>query len=193
MRALHVLQYLDFFQSGTAPQRPADHIFSGRFVCYNLYRTKDGRYMGLGALEPKFWAAFCRAVGKGHLEQEGFAIADDDAPVKRELDELFAARTQAEWIAFLADVDCCCEPVLSLDEAAAHPAAREREAIREVEHPTEGRLRQLAQPLRFTPEAEADYRPAPALGEHTREVLREAGCSDAEIDDLQRRGAFGAV
>ena len=121
------------------------------------------------------------------------AIADDDAPVKRELDELFAARTQAEWIAFLADVDCCCEPVLSLDEAAAHPAAREREAIREVEHPTEGRLRQLAQPLRFTPEAEADYRPAPALGEHTREVLREAGCSDAEIDDLQRRGAFGAV
>jgi crotonobetainyl-CoA:carnitine CoA-transferase CaiB-like acyl-CoA transferase len=83
VRALHVLQYLDFFQSGTAPQRPADHIFSGRFVCYNLYRTKDGRYMGLGALEPKFWAAFCRAVGKGHLEQEGFAIADDAGRVDR--------------------------------------------------------------------------------------------------------------
>jgi len=191
-RALNVLQFQEYLQSNYVPG-PADHIFSGRYVCYNLYRTKDGRHMSLGALEPKFWLEFCRAVGKTHLETDGFALADEGAPVKRELDEMFAARTQAEWIEFFARFDCCCEPVLRLDEAAAHPLARQRGVIREAVHPTEGPLRQLTQPMRFDPPAEGEQRPAPALGQHNREVLSEAGMSEDEIIALQQRGAFGSA
>ncbi len=191
IRALNIIPFTELFQTGSK-LGPAAHVLNGGMVLYNFYRTKDGRYMSLGAIEPKFWLAFCRAVGKEHLMNEMGADAGPDSAVKRELDALFASRTQAEWTEFFAAHDCCCEPVLSLDEAAEHPLAQAREAIRHTEHPTEGPQRQLNQPLRFDPPVAADTAaPAPMQGEHTEAVLREAGFSADELAEFRKHGAFG--
>jgi crotonobetainyl-CoA:carnitine CoA-transferase CaiB-like acyl-CoA transferase len=180
--ALLAMALAEFLPTGEAPG-PAEQIVSGRYVCYNLYQTKDGRWMSLCALEPKFFAAFAHAVGRADLAEEGFASARPGQRVYDELVALFASRTQAEWIAALASADCCCEPVLTLAEAVTHPQLAARGMMREVEHPTEGRVRELAQPFHFTPPLARSTRPAPTLG--------EAGLSAEKITTLADKGAFG--
>jgi crotonobetainyl-CoA:carnitine CoA-transferase CaiB-like acyl-CoA transferase len=189
-QALLTYPYAEFFPTGR-PAGPAELTLTGARVCYGLYATRDGRWMALGALEPKFWQAFCRAAGKPHLAHDGFAEARPGNPVYDEVAAFFASRTQAEWSEFFAAADCCCEPVLRLDEAVQHPHFAARGALRETEHPVAGRYREIAQPCRFTPPLPPPDRPAPALGEHTREVLREAGVGDDEFAAWAARGAFG--
>ncbi|MBB4267402.1 CaiB/BaiF CoA transferase family protein [Roseospira visakhapatnamensis] len=93
---------------------------TGGGAYYRCYRTADDRFMALAAIEPKFWAAFCRAVDRPAW------ITRQDEPVPQEaliaeVEALFATRTQADWRAVLAEVDCCCEPVLTSMEAPDHP------------------------------------------------------------------------
>jgi len=93
---------------------------TGGAAYYRCYRTADDRFMALAAIEPKFWAAFCRAVARPDW------IARQDEPVPQraliaDLDALFARRTQADWRAVVTEVDCCCEPVLASAEVAGHP------------------------------------------------------------------------
>ena len=191
IQSLLEMQYIDYFRTHEVP-RPSRQLLTGKFVCYNLYRTKDHRYMALGALEPKFWQAFCKATDKLHLGDEAYALAEPDSSVKQELDALFASRTQAEWTDLFQHHDCCCEPVLNLRESEHHPLfAADR--FREVDHPSEGRVKELRPPIRFEPPAETTYRPAPAVDEHLQEVLTNAGYDGAGISDLQERGAFGTV
>lgn len=189
VRAMHLVQFAEYFQAGqsSSPSYP----FSGKFVCYNLYRTRDDRYMSLCALEPKFWIDFCRAVDSEHLLDEAFSSADPNNPVKKELDDLFAKHSQAEWAAFFSQYDCCCEPVLDLAEAEAHPQAAQRAAIREFVHPQEGPIKKIVSPIRFKPAVPDRGLPAPRLGEHTGQVMREIGLEQNEIDELRRQGAFG--
>lgn len=188
--ALMSMPFADYFGGGVAPG-PAGQAVSGKYVCYNLYRTADGRHMSLCALEPKFWQRFCAAVGRPELAEEGFADARPGQGVYDAVVEIFLQKTLAEWTEFFAEVDCCCEPVLSLDEVADHPQVRARGGVREVEHPTEGRYRQLAQPLHGAPSLLAPYAPAPSVGQHTRDVMLAAGVTADELDALVAAGAFG--
>jgi len=180
----------EYSATGHAPG-PADQIVSGRYVNYKIYRTADGKAMCLAALEPKFWHNFCRTIDKPHLFDEAYALNQPDDPVNRELEAMFVSRTRAEWIAVFADADCCCEPVLRLDEAPAHPHFAARHASREIAHPAAGIYRQVNTPFIGIPYEQSPYRPAPRLGEHNDEVLREAGYSGAEITELAKAGAFG--
>jgi len=188
--ALLTVPYAEYFTTGRVAG-PAEQVLTGARVCYGLYETKDHRWMSLGALEPKFWKAFCDAAGMRHRVADGFTTARPGNPVYDEVVAWFAGRTQAEWIAFFAPLDCCCEPVLRLDEVARHPHFARRGALRETDHPTAGHYRELTQPCRFSPPLPAPTRPSPALGEHTREALGETGLADADIDALAARGAFG--
>lgn len=99
---------------------------SGRYVCYHIYRTADDRFVSLGALETKFWARFCRALGREAWVDAQFSHAVDENPVYKELCRLFEGRLLAEWKAFSLEVDCCLQPVLSPREAfcSAHAKAR---------------------------------------------------------------------
>ena len=104
-------------------------LINGGAACYRLYRTRDGGWMALAALEGKFWAAFCTVVG----HPEWIHRHNDPLPqaaLIAELEALFAARTRAEWVAALAAADCCCEPVLDPVELPDHPQARARGLVR---------------------------------------------------------------
>ena len=165
---------------GVHPTRGAESL-NGGLACYGIYPTQDGRYLAVGALEPKFWVALNQAIGRRPDVSELIAPPADQARVRAELAAIFATRTAAEWHAVLAQHDCCVEVVTELDELPDHPLHRAREVFFTVDGgPGVGPVQQARTPL-GTPSAP---RPPPRQGEHTRDVLAEYGFSDAEIAAL---------
>jgi alpha-methylacyl-CoA racemase len=125
------------------PAAPGRDLLTGGVPCYNVYRTSDGRYMAVGALEHKFWEACCDVLGRPDLKSRHWSLGQeiggaDALAVKAELDLVFAQRTQAEWTERFAGADCCVSPVLRADEAIAHPLFAARGMVSRASHPTEG-------------------------------------------------------
>jgi alpha-methylacyl-CoA racemase len=170
---------------GELPGR-GDLELAGRLVCYRPYACKDG-WVTLGALEPKFWQAWCRGVGREDLIDKQFERPGSDAHA--EVERIFLERTRAEWHSFAEDQDCCLEPVLDLDEALDSELTRAREMIVELDQPGAEGVRLLGVPVKLSRTPGAPGGPGPALGEHTREVLARLGYGDDEIDDLLQSGA----
>ncbi|MFL6555337.1 MAG: CaiB/BaiF CoA transferase family protein [Bacillus sp. (in: firmicutes)] len=105
------------------------NVLNGSIVSYALYETMDGRYMSIGALEPKFWDNFCKANGREEWCQAHFSKTDEFNPVFQEITALFKNRTFSEWIDFTQKVDCCMAPVLEVGELEDHPFFQEKELI----------------------------------------------------------------
>jgi crotonobetainyl-CoA:carnitine CoA-transferase CaiB-like acyl-CoA transferase len=161
---------------------------TGGIVCYRPYQCADG-YVTLGALEPKFWAEFCRGIGREDLLERAFDPPGSAA--HRAVAEVFASRTREQWRAFASEHDCCLEPVLDLDEALASELAVAREMVVGLAQPgVPQKVRQLGAPFKLsrTP-ARPTRAPGPGLGEHTDEVLAEAGYRAEEIAALHEAGA----
>ncbi|MQA19510.1 CaiB/BaiF CoA transferase family protein [Rugamonas rivuli] len=137
-----------------APAAPGRDLLTGGVPCYNVYRTADGRYMAVGALELKFWQGCCDVLQRPDLKprhwQLGQQVGGEDAmALKAELDAVFAARTLAQWTEAFADADCCVTPVLRTEEALQHPLFRD--IVSRRMHDTEGESWSVAQPVRFAP------------------------------------------
>jgi crotonobetainyl-CoA:carnitine CoA-transferase CaiB-like acyl-CoA transferase len=170
-----------------APRR-GDLELAGSLVCYRPYACADG-WVTLGALEPKFWQAWCRGVGREDLVERQFERPGSGT--HREVEAIFAGRTRDEWQAFASEHDCCLEPVLELDEALDSELVRAREMVVELEQPGAHKpVRVLGVPVKLgrTP-GDPKQRPGPALGEHTDELLRGAGYDDDDIAALKAGGA----
>jgi crotonobetainyl-CoA:carnitine CoA-transferase CaiB-like acyl-CoA transferase len=175
-----------YFAEGVAPQR-GDLELAGRLICYRPYACKDG-WVSLGALEPKFWHAWCQGVGRADLVEKQFEPPGSEAHA--EVERIFLERTRDEWQAFASSNDCCLEPVLGLDEALDSELVRAREMVVSIDQPGVAEpVRQLGVPVKLSRTPGAPQGPGPVLGEHTREVLREAGYSDDEIGELEEHGA----
>jgi alpha-methylacyl-CoA racemase len=170
---------------GETPRR-GDLELAGRLVCYRPYACKDG-WVTLGALEPKFWQEWCRGVGREDLVDKQFERPGSEA--HGEVERIFLERSRAEWHAFAEEHDCCLEPVLDLDEALGSELVRAREMIVELDQPGADGVRLLGVPVKLSRTPGAPAGPAPALGEHTREVLAGLGYGDEEIDSLLESGA----
>jgi crotonobetainyl-CoA:carnitine CoA-transferase CaiB-like acyl-CoA transferase len=157
---------------------------NGGFACYGIYRTKDDRYLAVGALEPKFWIALNQGVGRPPDITELLAPQAGQARIRAELAAIFATRTAAEWTEILAAHDCCVELITELHELPDHPLHRAREVFFTIDGGAGvGPVQQVRTPL-GTPKSP---RPPPRQGEHTAEVLAEYGFSDADIAPLVRR------
>jgi alpha-methylacyl-CoA racemase len=176
-----------YFADGAVPRR-GELPLAGALICYRPYECSDG-WVSLGALEPKFWQAWCRGVGREDLIGVQFERPGSDA--HRQVQEIFRSRSRAEWEAFAREHDCCLEPVLELDEALDSELVKAREMVVELEQPgAERPVRQLGIPVKLsrTPGDHARL-PGPALGEHTEEVLLAAGYSAEEVAELIDAGA----
>lgn len=149
---------------GGEPAR-GEGILGGQYACYNLYECRDGRYVALGALETKFWASLCRALGRPGLIAGHYAPEPRQSAMRAELAAIFGTKDADAWVRELAPHDCCVTAVRTVREAAACDWLQASE-------PAPG--------LSSTPGRAS--RRAPALGEHTREVLLEAGVPENEID-----------
>jgi alpha-methylacyl-CoA racemase len=176
-----------YFADGVVPRR-GEQMLAGSVICYRPYQCADG-WVTLGALEPKFWQAWCRGVGREDLIEKQFEKPGSVA--HGQVCDLFKSRTRGEWAQFATQHDCCLEPVLEVDEALSSELVREREMVVRLDQPgVEGGVRQLGIPVKLdrTP-GEPNRLPGPGLGEHTEEVLRAAGYGDERIAELLERGA----
>lgn len=165
------------------------YALSGAYPFYNVYETSDGKFMTLGALEPKFWANFCRKVGCEELISRQFDSGADREKLFDEVRAIFKSRTRDEWIELVREADCCCEPVLSMSEAFEHAQTRAREMIHE---PGNVKSNQLGFSYKMSDTPPRWLTQAPALGEHTDELLREIGFDDGQLLALRDRGVIGA-
>ncbi|ABK17215.1 CaiB/BaiF CoA transferase family protein [Syntrophobacter fumaroxidans] len=168
---------------------PADDMLNHGFACYNLYSTRDKRYMSLGALEPQFWKAFCERVGHPEWDTpQYFEPGSHQVELKHRLEALFASRTRAEWVEVFKDADCCCEPVLDLAEVMDDPQVRAREMVVDLIHDSWGAYRQLGICPRLSSTPGGIRSHAPELGEHTDRILCGLGYDSTEIERLRRQG-----
>jgi crotonobetainyl-CoA:carnitine CoA-transferase CaiB-like acyl-CoA transferase len=164
------------------PPRGAD-LLSGGVPCYGVYETSDGRHMAVGALEQKFWERLCDTIDRPDLKPSHLSFGARGEQAKRALAAVFATRTQAEWTEMFDQVDCCVTPVLHIGETLDNAQLRARGMVVEFEG-----LPQLAPPYRLSDFEFAIERGAPAPGQHSAEILREAGYSKEEIATLGRQG-----
>lgn len=175
---------LSVLARGRTLPRGSDDL-NGGFPGYGLYRTQDGRFVAVGALEPKFWKQFCAALGRSDLEPDGLARGPEGERARRELEALFASRPLSHWAALFENVDCGVTPVLSFEEAMAHPQLAARGMLPEVDG-----LKQFAPPLKMSGLEFSVRAPAPKVGADGTAILREAGYTEGEIDALAAQGVL---
>jgi crotonobetainyl-CoA:carnitine CoA-transferase CaiB-like acyl-CoA transferase len=159
---------------------------------YGVYKAADGKYLTLSvALEPHFWRNLWRTVGRPDLAEISFIDRlQRNQELESILQEAFLTKPRDEWVEMLAAGDVPSAPVLSLEEVARDPQLRERGMIVEWEAPDGRKIGMVNHPLQFSETPASIRRPAPALGEHTDEVLREAGYGDDEVARLRKAGAI---
>ena len=186
----HNLQALAAVAStGKVHPRGADFL-SGREPCYAVYRTADDRHMAVGALERKFWDRVCDVLQRPdlkacHWEIRAEAGARDAQWGKEQTRAIFASRPQSYWVEKFAGEDCCVSPVLTLEESFDDPQILARGMVRR----DAGTL-QFAPPLKMSEYEFAVERSAPGAGQHTDEILQEAGYTGAEIEGLRTSGVI---
>jgi alpha-methylacyl-CoA racemase len=156
---------------------------------YNVYRTKDNRQVALGALEPHFWKKFCAHM-KLPTREAQFSL-----PSHKEVQKLFVSKTLQEWCEIASEIDVCLEPVLTAGEVPSHVQHVARRVVLHSDGALEGggERRQLVLGPRFSSSSTAEGEhprllpPAAAVGEHSRELLSEAGFSEDEVSELLLR------
>jgi crotonobetainyl-CoA:carnitine CoA-transferase CaiB-like acyl-CoA transferase len=175
-----------YLADGAVPKRGEPEL-AGGLICYRPYACRDG-WVTLGALEPKFWQAWCRGVGREDLVEKQFERPGSEAHA--EVERIFLERTRDDWRAFASEHDCCLEPVLDLGEALDSELVRAREMVVQLDQPgATSPVSLLGVPVKLSRTPGAPAGPGPALGEHTSEVLASLGYSDEEIATLLESGA----
>jgi alpha-methylacyl-CoA racemase len=172
--------------NGAASARGSDRL-SGGLPCYNVYRTQDDRYLAVGALEQKFWETLCDTMGRPDLKASHIVFGEQAKAAKDALAAIFITKPQHEWAAVFAQADCCVTPILPMHEAIADPQLRARGMIIDASADT-GPVPQFALPFKLSDFEFAVERQAPRQGEHSDEILREAGYSSEDIAGFRSAG-----
>ena len=160
-----------YFGNGFVNMR-GNNWLSGANPNYNVYRTKDGRYMSVGCLEEKFWKNLCNVLGRPDLVTE---IRDEKnyPRLQAELSSIIQEKTLEEWVELAKGSDACFAPVLNYDEAVATEQAKADEMVIDVQDEELGDYKTMGFVPKFSATPCRFYRRAPRLGEHTEEILRE--------------------
>jgi len=185
MMSLYADEYL---ATGVEPG-PGHYILTGRYACYDVYACADGRFVAVGAIEPRFWRNLCERLG---LERYADRQTDDAAQdeIRAALAEAFARRTRDEWVAELGPADTCVGPVNTVAEAVVDPQYTARGAVAGARHATEGEFRQLAPIWAGTTPPDGPYDVRDASVTDTASLLIEAGCAAAEVGALEEEGVI---
>ena len=163
---------------------------------YQTFETSDG-HINVACLNQGLWRDFCAAIGRADLaDDDRFETnadrVDHREELEAELESTLRERTTDEWLTTLVeDAGIPAGPVMSVEEALTNEQTQARDMVQHVEHPDDGEIPVVEHPLNYQ-HAETGFEDAPPeLGEDTRDVFRELGYSEAALDDLASRGAFG--
>jgi crotonobetainyl-CoA:carnitine CoA-transferase CaiB-like acyl-CoA transferase len=186
--AMNTVCAADCLVDGQSPDYEST-IFNGGSL-YDFYETKDGKYMSVGSLEPKFSQAFFETIGRPDLMSAELLAPKNIAEIKKQVRQIFKTKTRDEWIAKFCTVDACVEPVLTIKEALEDEQIQYREMVVDVDLPQGGSVSQPALPIKFStyqPEYKTIGLPA---GTHTKEVMQELGFTIDQIEDFIKTGLF---
>ncbi|MGW8465305.1 CaiB/BaiF CoA transferase family protein [Pseudomonas sp. CLCA07] len=183
--SLNAMAGAGYLACGAEPGREDQMLNGGSF--YDYYRTRDGRWLSVGSLEPAFMRQLCTALGLEELASLG--LSPQPANQKKLKDALmteFEKHDFTDLCALFAELDACVEPVLSLSEAIEHPQLKARELVTEVPRGDGSTQAQMACPLKFSDGLPEPRHIGAALGQHTDQVLGELGFSAQRIEELRR-------
>jgi alpha-methylacyl-CoA racemase len=158
---------------------------------YDYYKTKDGKYIAFGGLEHKFSANFFKVINRPDLIPGG-VMPDNVDEVKREVRAIILAKTRDEWMSLFNATDACVEPVLTFSEVFSDSLVKEREMVVELPLTGGGKVRQLACPIKFS-KSKPSYRSIGVSiksGAHNKEVCRELGYAEHQIEEFEKSGLF---
>lgn len=177
----------EYLSTGEEPKR-GETLLTGRHPWYNIYETRDGKYISVGAIEAQFYANLCRLLGLEELLPHQYAEGEKKEEIFARFREVFRTRTRDEWVTLLMEADTCTSPVYSISELVSDPNLLHRKMVVEVDHPREGKMKQtgIMMKLSATPAQIEHVDPQP--GDFTEGILCEAGYTRAEIDELRRAG-----
>ncbi|MEE3952382.1 CaiB/BaiF CoA-transferase family protein [Peribacillus frigoritolerans] len=182
----------DYFASAAVPERGKTRL-SGQFAFYDVYGTKDTKYITVGASEEKFWEEICQLIGKPEwigLQNETGEVQEQ---LKEEMSEFFKQKNQKEWLDLLQTKDTCVGPVYDIDEIFLDPQIIERQLFTEMNHPVAGVIKQFGFPIKFSQTPGKIHSHSPLLGEHTDEILLELDYSKESIEALRINEVIGKM
>ncbi len=182
--SLNAMAGAGYLACGVEPEWE-NHVLNGGSF-YDYYRSRDGRWMSVGSLEPAFMQQLCAALGRPELAALGL-----DPALKQALQVEFEKRSFDELCELFATVDACVEPVLSFSEALEHPQLKARELVSQVPRGDGSAQAQMACPLKFSEGLPEPRHIGVAVGAHSDEVLVELGLSAQRITELRQGKVVG--
>lgn len=167
------------------PPREGHSLVFGSTPYYNLYRTKDDKYVSVAAIEQDFWRNLVRELGVPGLEQKRFGSAQERREVTESLQRIFLTKTRDEWAGLLMFKDTCVTPVLTLEEALTSSWAKSLSMLEKVAK--NGTV--LRGPFRTRPLSRGrPFTRAPGLGADTASIMKSLGYRPAGIESLRKSG-----
>ncbi|WP_409284288.1 CaiB/BaiF CoA transferase family protein [Pseudomonas protegens] len=188
--SLNAMAGAGYLACGVEPGMEQQALNGGSF--YDYYRSRDGRWLSVGSLEPVFMQQLCQALGRPELAAQGLSpVAEQQQALKRALQSEFEQRDFAELCQLFAGLDACVEPVLSLAEAVQHPQLQARRLVSQVPREDGSLQAQMACPMKFSEGLPEPRHIGARLGAHSTQVLTELGYSAERIEALRREGIVG--
>lgn len=180
--AFEFSKYLN--DSNIQPKNP----LHGDFPFYSVFKTKDDRYLSIGAIEIKFWREICKVIGRDDLIHKGNALDAEREEAFEEIKKEFLKKTQAEWMEIFIKRDTCVMPVKTFSEACIDPQIEERKMIVELDHPKFGKIQNIASPIKYSRTPLVIRSLAPKIGQDTVEILKSLDYTADDIKSFKREG-----
>lgn len=188
--SLNAMAGAGYLACGVEPGMEQQALNGGSF--YDYYRSRDGRWLSVGSLEPVFMQQLCQALGRPELAARGLSpVPEQQQALKQALQAEFEKHDFAELCQLFAGLDACVEPVLSLAEAVQHPQLQARQLVSRVPREDGSLQAQIACPLKFSQGLPEPRHIGASLGAHSVEVLTELGYSAERIEALRGQGIIG--
>jgi len=168
-----------------------DTMFTGHYAWYNVYQTKDGKYISIGAFEPWFYANLCQLLGRDDFIEHQFAEGKKRKEISRYFKQTFLTKNRDEWVEILRQKDTCVAPVYSIDELASDPQLIARGMIKEIPHPVLGSVRQVGSITKLSGSPFRVRNWSTRFGQHTDKILQEIGYDAKRINALRKAGVIG--
>ena len=179
-----------YLLNGMIPKK-GETMFTGHYPWYNIYETKDGRYLSIGALEPWFFANLCELLGCNQFVEHQFAEGEHREEIFKYFREVFLTKTRDEWFAILQQKDTCAAPIYDINELESDPQLIARRMIIEADHPTMGRVKQVGSMHKLSDSPVEVRNWSISFGQHTEEIMQELGYDKTNIDDLFKAEVIG--
>ncbi|MFX1498675.1 MAG: CaiB/BaiF CoA transferase family protein [Promethearchaeota archaeon] len=160
----------------------------GEVPFYSIFKTKDNRYLSVGAIEIKFWREVCKGIGREDLIPKGNAQDEEKEEVFQEVQKEFLKKTQDEWMKIFIKRDACVMPVKTFNEACYDPQIQARKMIVELNHPKFGKIQNVASPIKYSRTPLGIRNLAPKVGQDTMEILKSLDYTDDNIKNLKKMG-----